>query len=178
MRGHPPDARATTGSRPSCWSSWSTLARDGDHRPHGRRRAPGQSHPHADYCGWPAGAREASMALIPKRASASRHRCHSDPAILRYAPQRHFKASARPELSFSGDPYCGASLNRRVAPKNPMVGRFFARCARAASGHAAAPPSATSNSRRPMVTDIRPSRAKVHNRNDTVPRECSLSMAP
>ncbi len=47
--------------------------------------APGQSHPHADYCGWPAGAREASMALIPKRASASRHRCHSDPAILRYA---------------------------------------------------------------------------------------------
>jgi len=30
--------------------------------------APGQSHPHADYCGWPAGAREASMALIPKRA--------------------------------------------------------------------------------------------------------------
>ncbi len=60
-------------------------ARDGDHRPHGRRRAPGQSHPHADYCGWPAGAREASMALIPKRASASRHRCHSDPAILRHA---------------------------------------------------------------------------------------------
>src|SRR6516165_8519666 len=31
------------------------------------------------------GAREASMALIPKRASASRHRYHSDPAILRYA---------------------------------------------------------------------------------------------
>src|SRR6516164_8900750 len=60
-------------------------ARDGDHRPHGRRRAPGQSHPHADYCGWPAGAREASMALILKRASASRHRYHSDPAILRYA---------------------------------------------------------------------------------------------
>src|SRR6516164_1706890 len=34
-------------------------------------------------------------------------------------------------------------------------------CARAASGHAAAaPPSATSNSRRPMVTVIRPSRAR------------------
>jgi hypothetical protein len=130
MRGHPPDARATTGSRPSCWSSWSTLARDGDHRPHGRRRAPGQSHPHADYCGWPAGAREASMALIPKRASASRHRCHSDPAILRYAPQRHFKASARPELSFSGDPYCGASLNRRVGTQE-SDGRHLRRLLRA-----------------------------------------------
>ena len=28
-----------------------------------------QSHPHADYCGWPAGAREASMALIQARIS-------------------------------------------------------------------------------------------------------------
>src|SRR5262249_48288541 len=37
-------------------------------------------------------------------------------------------------------------------------------CARAASGHAAAvPPSATSNSRRPMVTVIRPSRARCVN---------------
>src|SRR5262249_17868683 len=33
-------------------------------------------------------------------------------------------------------------------------------CARAASGHAAATPSAASNSRRPMVTVIRPSRAR------------------
>src|SRR5262249_8472287 len=34
-------------------------------------------------------------------------------------------------------------------------------CARAASGHAAAaPPNAASNSRRPMVTVIRPSRAR------------------
>src|SRR5215467_174047 len=33
-------------------------------------------------------------------------------------------------------------------------------CALAASGHAAAPPSAASNSRRPMVTVIRPSRAR------------------
>ena len=49
-----------------------SLKRQGLHRP-------------TDYCGWLAGAREASMALIPKRASASRHRCHSDPAILRYA---------------------------------------------------------------------------------------------
>ena len=42
---------------------------------------------------------------------------------------------------------------------------------RAASGHAAALPSAASNSRRPMVTVIRPSRAKVRKRNDTTPRQ-------
>src|SRR6516165_7932180 len=47
-------------------------ARDGEHRAHGRRRAPDPSHPHADYRGWPAGAHEASMALILKRASVSR----------------------------------------------------------------------------------------------------------
>ena len=42
-----------------------------------------------------------------------------------------------------------------------MVGKFLACCALAASGHAtAAPPSAASNSRRPMVTVIRPSRAR------------------
>src|SRR5262249_42041276 len=46
-------------------------------------------------------------------------------------------------------------------PKNPTVGSFAGCCARAASGHAAvAPPSAASNSRRPMVTVIRPSRAR------------------
>jgi len=42
-------------------------------------------------------------------------------------------------------------------------------CARAASGHAAtAPPSATRNSRRPMVTVIRPSRARCV--RGTIPR--------
>src|SRR5215472_13604559 len=42
-------------------------------------------------------------------------------------------------------------------------------CARAASGHAAAaPPRAASNSRRPMVTVIRPSRARCVKR--TIPR--------
>ena len=42
-------------------------------------------------------------------------------------------------------------------------------CARAASGHAAAaPPSATSNSRRPIVTVIRPSRARCV--KATIPR--------
>jgi len=42
-------------------------------------------------------------------------------------------------------------------------------CACAASGHiAAAPPNAASNSRRPMVTVIRPSRARCV--NGTMPR--------
>jgi hypothetical protein len=35
-----------------------------------------------------------------------------------------------------------------VEPRNPMVGNFPACCARAASGHAAAPPSSVMNSRR------------------------------
>jgi len=41
-------------------------------------------------------------------------------------------------------------------------------CARAASGHAAAAPSAASNSRRPMVTVIRPSRTR--RLKGTIPR--------
>jgi hypothetical protein len=55
-------------------------------------------------------------------------------------------------------------------------------CARAASGHAtAALPSAASNSRRPMVTVMRPSRARVRMRkcNDTTPRaRCPNCVAP
>jgi hypothetical protein len=44
-------------------------------------------------------------------------------------------------------------------------------CARAASGQVAAPPSAISISRRPMVTVMRPSRARCVG-NDTTPRAC------
>src|SRR6516162_1072494 len=52
-------------------------------------------------------------------------------------------------------------------------------CACAASGHAAtAPPSAASNSRRPMVTVIRPSRARVLKRDDTTPPAYSPRPAP
>ena len=44
--------------------------------------------------------------------------------------------------------------------RKPVIG-IAGCCARAASGHAAAaPPSAASKSRRPMVTVIRPSRAR------------------
>src|SRR5262249_16675957 len=45
------------------------------------------------------------------------------------------------------------------------------------SGHAAAaPPSAASNSRRPMVTVMRPSRARCVKRKDTTPPVCSLAV--
>jgi hypothetical protein len=54
-----------------------------------------------------------------------------------------------------------------AAPKNPMVGTF-ACCARAPSGQTVAPPSAASNSRRPMVTVMRPSRARCV--KGTIPR--------
>src|SRR5262249_57049 len=37
-----------------------------------------------------------------------------------------------------------------------------------------APPTAASNSRRPVVTVIRPSRARVRKGNDTMPHACSL----
>src|ERR1700730_554424 len=53
-------------------------------------------------------------------------------------------------------------------PTNPRRS-ILGCCARAASGHeAAAPPSAASNSRRPMVTVIRPSRARCV--KATIPR--------
>src|SRR6516162_8130202 len=52
--------------------------------------------------------------------------------------------------------------------RKPVIG-IAGCCARAASGHAAAaPPSAASKSRRPMVTVIRPSRARCV--NETIPR--------
>ena len=52
-------------------------------------------------------------------------------------------------------------LQRTRREENPITG-VAGCCARATSGHtAAAPPSAASNSRRPMVTVMRPSRARV-----------------
>src|SRR5262249_32612808 len=38
-----------------------------------------------------------------------------------------------------------------VAPRNPMVGSFFACCARTTSGHAAAPPRSVKNARQVML---------------------------
>jgi hypothetical protein len=57
-----------------------------------------------------------------------------------------------------------------------MVRDFAASCARAASGHAAAPPSAASNSRRPMVTVIRPLPREVRKGKDTTSRAYSLAV--
>ena len=57
----------------------------------------------------------------------------------------------------SGD---GRDQSGDLLSRNPITG-IAGGCARAASGHAAAaPPSAASNSRLPMVTVIRPSRAR------------------
>src|SRR5262250_1611930 len=53
----------------------------------------------------------------------------------------------------------GAGTRLFTRNGHDWTGRFPL-IARAASGHAAAPPSAASNSRRPMVTVIRPSRAR------------------
>src|SRR5262249_52124326 len=61
-----------------------------------------------------------------------------------------------------------------LAPRSAVCG-IAGCCARAVSGHApTALPSAASNSRRPMVTVIRPSRARCVKDNDTTPRACSL----
>ena len=65
----------------------------------------------------------------------------------------------------SGD---GRDQSGDLLSRNPITG-IAGGCARAASGHAAAaPPSAASNSRSPMVTVIRPSRARCV--KPTVPR--------
>ena len=49
--------------------------------------------------------------------------------------------------------------DRRTGLSRPITG-IAGCCAPAVSGHAAAPPSAASNSRRPMVTVMRPSRMR------------------
>src|SRR6516225_2781529 len=59
----------------------------------------------------------------------------------------------------------GSSVARLMS--TPMRRMRSPCCARAVSGHAAAPPSAVSNSRRPRVTVIRPSRARCV--NGTIP---------
>src|SRR5262249_39854548 len=61
--------------------------------------------------------------------------------------------------------------------RNPTTG-IAGCCARAASGQAAAAlPSATSNSRRPMVTVIRALPCEVRKWNDTTPRACCPNSA-
>jgi hypothetical protein len=80
--------------------------------------------------------------------------------------QRYSNAMVRPSIqpSSRSRPTRASVHGRQAAasvPRTPIVGSLLGCCARALSGHAAAaPPSATSNSRRLMVTIIRPSRAR------------------
>ena len=74
----------------------------------------------------------------------------------------------------SGD---GRDQSGDLLSRNPITG-IAGGCARAASGHAAAaPPSAASNSRSPMVTVIRPSRARWVKWKDITPLACCLNRA-
>ena len=73
------------------------------------------------------GAREASLALIPKRASARRHRCHSDPAILRYALKgtskpRHVTRTAGLTFRLHFRTYGGARTNALAIGNNVCIG--------------------------------------------------------
>ena len=69
----------------------------------------------------------------------------------------------------------GADAEHGKVTTEPALKRAGKTKAKLERGHAAAaPPSAASNSRRPMVTVIRSSRAKVRKGNDTTPRACSL----
>jgi hypothetical protein len=73
---------------------------------------------------------------------------------LRPSAQRYSIAIVRPSIqprSWSRRANAAArSLSAKgvLSPKNPTIGRFPGCCARAASGHAAAPPSSVMNSRR------------------------------
>src|SRR5262249_31969817 len=83
---------------------------------------------------------------------------HSRPSTRPRSFNPRRRAVSREEASDSGD----------ARFKYPITG-IAGCCARAASGHAAAaPPSTASNSRRPMVTVIRPSRARCV--KGTIPR--------
>jgi hypothetical protein len=74
-------------------------ARDGEHRGHGRRHTPDRSHPYAHYRGWPAGAHEASMALILKRASVGRVSCSA--SVSRAASVKSVPLARTPSRSRS-----------------------------------------------------------------------------
>ena len=72
----------------------------------------------------------------------------------RPSAQRYSIAMVRPSFHPSSCNRCTKAATHSlppesvVWPRNPMVGGFPACCARAASGHAAAPPSSAMNSRR------------------------------
>jgi hypothetical protein len=72
-----------------------------------------------------------------------------------------FIATVRPSIQPNSSRRCTKAAcqslqpERVPAPKNPMVGSFEVCCARAANGHAAAPPSRVMNSRRFIIRSPR-----------------------
>ena len=121
-------------------------------RPHGRRamRQDDVGRERSQFCGMPADI--VGSAARPVRVDA--HVAADDPARL---CQRLLEC-AEPGLIVGV--VCARWQQHADAPHALALLRARC-CARAASGHAAAvPPSAASNSRRPMVTVIRPSRAR------------------
>jgi len=98
--------------------------------------------------------RSADGAPVQRRAPAA-DRTVPRPSGIRSPDSR--PRHNRP-LSGLGERPAGAPSARQAIGRWPITG-IAGCCARAANGHAAAaPPSAASNSRRPMVTVIRPSR--------------------
>jgi hypothetical protein len=109
-----------------------------------------------------------SVVLHPRPTAAAEH------ATQKCQRRSCCRSEGRPTATCrSCRPY-----RRSRSPAPYRLVSSFPPATRAASGHAAtAPPTAASNFRRPMVTLIRPSRARVRKTNDTRPRACCLNSA-
>jgi hypothetical protein len=85
---------------------------------------------------------------------------------LRPSAQRYSIATVRPSIQPSSCSRCTKAATHWLlaegvaAPKNPMIGSFAGCCARAASGHAAAPASSDMNAPR-FMPDIGPDRPRA-----------------
>src|SRR5262249_6431725 len=75
----------------------------------------------------------------------------------RPSPHLYSIATSRPSIQPSARNRCPNAATNWLSddgmpePRNPMVGTLGRCCARAASGHAAAPPNSVMNSRRPII---------------------------
>src|SRR5262249_32736879 len=112
-----------------------------------------------------------AISALRKRAGVDSDAMAPSHAPAKYTVNGHRGTVRRHRLRQVRRNQIGLGRSRSGDPlKRKLVTSIAGCCARAASGHAtAAPPSATSNSRRPMVTVIRPSRAKV--RQGRIPRD-------
>jgi hypothetical protein len=94
-------------------------------------------------------------------------RCVPPPSDIRL--QRSDPRSSRVRAAAAQSlPPIAPSSHACPSPRNPITG--IASCCPRAASHAAAPPRAASNSRPPIVTVMRPSRARVRRCKDTTPR--------